>query len=302
MDQLAAHEMNVFCRIIDSGSFAGAADTLGMTPSAVSKLVTRLEARLGVSLLSRTTRRLSLTGEGERYLRSAREIVGAIEAAEADLMANAAEPSGLLKINTGVVFGRHILGPILPEFIERYPKVSVELSVTDRQVNVMQEQVDIAIRTGPLADSSLVVRKIGDSSRAICASPAYLERFGVPASPSELAEHNCLLVSGFQYLGRWPFVTPEGVTFVEVGGNFSSDNIDVLVDMMLAGQGVCRLARLITDQYIESGELVELFTDSHRADPLPVNALMPPGGNRAPKIRAFLDFMIAHPLVRKRFS
>ncbi len=301
MDPFSAHEMNVFCRIADSGSFAAAAVELGMTPSAVSKLVTRLEGRLGVRLLTRTTRRLSLTGEGEAYLASARDIIAAIENAEMELMASAAEPSGRLRVNTGVVVGRHLLAPIMPEFMARFPKVSVELNIADRQVDLLAEQVDVAIRTGPLTDSSLIARKLGNTSRAICASPSYLESHGPLDHPAELTRHNCMSVAGFPYLRRWPFLTPEGVNTIEVNGNFDSDSPDVIVDMMLAGQGIGRLSRLIVAKHIENGELIELFADVHRQDPLPVHAIMPPGGNRALKVRAFLEFLTGHPDVKKHF-
>lgn len=301
MDHFSAHEMNVFCRIVDGGSFASAAGELGMTPSAVSKLVSRLEDRLGVRLLTRTTRRLSLTAEGEIYLGSAREIVAAIENAEAELMASAAEPSGLLKINTGVVVGRHLLTPILPEFMERHPKISVELNIADRQVDLIAEQVDVAIRTGQLTDSSLIARKLGDTTRAICVSPDYLEKHGPIEHPGELVQHNCMTVAGFPYLRRWPFLTPEGMNVVEVNGRFDSDSPDVIVDMMLAGQGIARLSRLIVADHIERGALVELFPDRHKKEPLPVHAIMPPGGNRSLKVRAFLDFLFRHPAVKKHF-
>ncbi len=302
MDQLSAHEMNVFCRIADTGSFAAAAEDMGITPSAVSKLVTRLESRLGVRLLARTTRRLSLTGEGETYLRSAREIVAAIESAETELMASAAEPSGLLRINTGVSVGRHFLTPILPEFMRRYPRISVELSIADRQIDLLEEQVDVAIRTGPLTDSSLIARKLGETTRAIFTSPAYLEQFGPITHPGDLVNHNCMVVAGFSYLRRWPFMTPEGINVIEVNGRFDSDSPDVILDMVLAGQGIGRLSRFIMAEHLENGTLVELFKEEHRHDPLLIHALMPPGGNRSLKVRAFLDFLVGHPLVKERLS
>ncbi len=301
MDQLSAHEMNVFCRIMDLGSFAAAANELGMTPSAVSKLVTRLEGRLGVRLLTRTTRRLALTAEGEIYLASARDIVAAIEDAEAGLMASAAEPSGRLRINTGVVVGRHMLTPLLPEFMARYPKISIELNIADRQVNLIEEQVDVAIRTGALTDSSLIARKLGDTSRAICASPAYLEKHGQLDHPGQLVKHNCMAVAGFAYLRRWPFMTPEGINTIDVSGAFDSDSPDVIVDMMLAGQGIGRLSRLIVAKHLESGALIELFKDVHKQDLLPIHAIMPPGGNRSLKVRAFLDFLACHPRLKEMF-
>lgn len=300
MDQFSAHEMNVFCHIVDGGSFAAAADEAGMTPSAVSKLVSRLEERLGVRLLTRTTRRLSLTGEGEAYLLAARRIVADIENAEAEVMAYGTEPSGELKVNTSVVFGRHVLAPILPEFMALYPKISVNLGVTERHIDVLSEQVDVALRTGPLSDSSLIARKIGDTMRVICASPKYLERHGMPRVPADLYGHECMAAGGFTQLMRWPFVTQGGENIINVSGRFISDNLDIVVDMLLAGRGIGRMSRIIVAQHLQSGRLIELFPNEHRREPLPIHAVMPPGGNRSPKVRAFLDFLVPHPLLKSR--
>lgn len=300
MDQFAAHEMHVFCRIADEGSFARAASALAMTPSAVSKLVSRLEARLGVRLITRTTRRLSLTGEGLAYLASARDIVAAIETAELELMSNAAEPSGLLRINTSTAFGRHILADLLPEFMARYRKITVDLGIADQQVDLLADKVDIAIRMGAPGDASLIARKIGETSRAICASPDYLERHGTPQSPADLANHNCMTVTGFPYLRRWPFATPEGINLLEVKGNFTSDSADILVDMMLKGFGIARLGRFSVSDLIAKGTLVEILKESHRIDTFPIHAVMPPGGNRSLKVRAFVDFLSGHPLLKER--
>lgn len=299
MDNIS-QDMFVFCRIAETGSFAAAAAELGMTPSAVSKLMTRLETRLGTRLLTRTTRRLSLTVEGETYLRHALEITAAIENAEADVMASAKEPSGTLRVNTGAAFGRHVLAPLLPEFMERYPKIKIDLSITDRQVDLIGEKVDVAIRMGALGDSSLIARKIGESGRAVCASPAYLKKCGIPKSGADLVNHNCLLVAGFTNLRQWPFATPEGINLQEVSGNFISDNADLVLNMMLRGLGIGRLARFIFARHLESGELVEILQDTHQTDPVPMHAVMPPGGNRTPKVRAFVDFLVNHPGVRSQ--
>lgn len=298
MSDASLKEMQAICRIAETGSFAQAADDLALTPSAVSKLVGRLESRLGIRLITRTTRRLSLTSEGATYVTRARDILAAVEDAEQEVMASAAEPSGLLRVNTGTAFGRHVLGPIIPDFLARYPKIRLDLGIADRQVDLIGEQWDVAIRMGQLGDPSLVARKIGESSRAICASPAYLERFGLPKTPAELANHNCIVISGFPYLRRWPFATPEGVNLQEVAGSLITDSADVIVDMMLAGIGIGRLARLTIAQPLKDGRLVEILKDVHRIDPFPIHAIMPPGGNRSPKVRAFIDFLVGHPLLK----
>ena len=298
MIDASLREMQAICRIAETGSFAQAADDLGLTASAMSKLIGRLEARLGVRLMTRTTRRLALTSEGATYVARARDILAAVEDAEHEVMASAAEPSGVLRVNTGTAFGRSILGPILPEFLARYPKIRIDLGIADRQVDLIGEQWDVAIRMGQLGDPALIARKIGESSRAICASPAYLERFGTPQTPADLAQHDCIVISGFPYLRRWPFASPEGVNLLDVSGSLVTDSSDVIVDMMLAGVGIARLARFTVAQHIANGRLVEILKDVHRIDPFPVHAIMPPGGNRSPKVRVFLDFLAAHPLLK----
>jgi DNA-binding transcriptional LysR family regulator len=169
MDQLA--EMRVFVRAIERGSFASAANDLNLTPSAVSKLVSRLEARLGVRLVNRTTRKLSLTAEGETYFDSGRRLVEAVDSLEQEVAASAAQPRGLLRINTAVSFGVRHLVPALIEFRQRYPEVRVSMSLTDRAVDLHAEQIDVAMRVGPLTDSNLMSRKFSEIERIICASP-----------------------------------------------------------------------------------------------------------------------------------
>lgn len=298
MSDLAIREMRAMCRIAETGSFVRAATDLGFTPSAMSKLVARLEARLGLRLVIRTTRQLSLTAEGLTYVARANEILAAIEDAEADLMSRALEPSGNLRVNTGTAFGRHVLAPIVPEFLEKYPRVRLEMGIADRQVDLIGEQWDVAIRMGELGDPNLIARKIGETSRAICASPAYLARCGTPQTPGELVQHNCITVAGFDYLRRWPFATPEGVNRQEVAGSFTTDSADVIVDMMLAGLGIGRLARLTVARHLAEGSLIELLTEHHRVETFPIHAVMPPGGNRSPRVRAFVDFVAGHPLLR----
>jgi DNA-binding transcriptional LysR family regulator len=291
MNQSAASaEMNAFVRVVERGSFAGAATDLGLTPSALSKLVTRIEDRLGVRLLTRTTRRLALTAEGELFVARSRDILASIEAAEAEVTAASRLPRGHLKISVGTAIARQILGPALPVFLGRYPDITIEIDVSDHQVDLVAEQVDVAVRSGVLGDSSLVARKIGDATRVICASPLYLETRGSPRVPADLLAHNCLTLPGPAW-SRWPFHTHEGINRLAVSGTFTSDNADLLLDMALAGLGIARLADFMVGRALRQGTLVALLQDSHMTDSFPIHALTVPGRHRAPRIKAFIDFV-----------
>jgi DNA-binding transcriptional LysR family regulator len=287
-----SHDMSAFIAIAERGSFAAAAYELGLTPSAVSKLVSRIEDRLGVKLLIRTTRKLALTDEGRLYLARSKDIVAAIEAAESEVSESGIRPSGVLRVNTGTAFGRHQLAPVLPVFLSRYPEITVELGISDRQVNLMTEQVDVAIRIGDSDDSNLIVRKLTEARRIICASPAYLERHGTPQVPSDLLHHNCILVRGHGVIGHWPFSTPEGVNTLQVSGTVACDSADIVREMALSGLGIVRLGDMLVGQSIRCGELVEILHDRHTAQPSPINAVMLPGRNRLPRVRVFVDFLV----------
>lgn len=283
--------MSAFARIVDLGSFARAAEDLQVAPSALSKRVSRLEDRLGVRLLNRTTRRLALTAEGEIYLARARDILALVESAEAEVTASREAPKGHLRINTGAAIASRMADREIPEFLSRYPDISVDLTVSDRIIDPMAESVDIVLRTGELADSALVARKIGGIRRIICASPAYLAKHGTPTTPADLLGHNCLTLSSPARLNVWPFMDSDGVNRLHVSGNFSSDNVNILLRMAVGGQGVIRLADFLVEHSIREGLLVELLADTHLSEPVPVWALMPPGRHRAPRVRAFVDFM-----------
>ncbi|HUP30517.1 MAG TPA: LysR family transcriptional regulator, partial [Usitatibacter sp.] len=212
-------DMAAFVKAVELGGFSIAAREMGLTPSAISKLVTRLEDRLGVRLLNRTTRRLALTPEGEAYFHRTQRILSEIDEAENEVARFRAQPKGLLRINVGTAFGMHQLTPALPDFLARYPEVKVDLTVTDRVVDLIEEGADLGIRLGTLPDSSLVARKICDLERVVCASPAYLRRHGTPKKPEDLLKHNCMSISHSPALRRWPFETRDGVRHIEVGGN-----------------------------------------------------------------------------------
>jgi DNA-binding transcriptional LysR family regulator len=290
MNGSASAEMNAFVRVAERGSFAAAAADLGLTPSALSKLVTRIEDRLGVRLLTRTTRKLALTAEGELFVARSREILASIEAAEAEVTAASERPRGHLRISVGTAVAKQILGPTLPVFLDRYPDITVELHVSDRQVDLVAEQIDVAIRSGALGDSTLVARKVGEAMRVLCASPLYLEKHGTPRVPADLLQHNCLTLPGPAW-SQWPFHTHEGINRLAVSGTFTSDNADLLLDVAVAGLGIARLADFMVARALRDGALVRLLIDSHVPESFPIHALTVPGRHRAPRIRAFVDFL-----------
>jgi DNA-binding transcriptional LysR family regulator len=282
--------MNAFVRVAERGSFAAAATDLGLTPSALSKLVTRIEDRLGVRLLTRSTRKLALTAEGELFVARSRDILASIEAAEAEVTAASERPRGHLRVSVGTAVAKQILGPALPVFLDRYPDITVELHVSDRQADLVAEQIDVAIRSGALGDSTLLARKLSEATRVITASPLYLEKHGAPRVPADLLQHNCLTLPGPAW-SQWPFHTHEGINRLAVSGSFTSDNADLLFDMAVSGLGIARLADFMVARAVREGALVRLLEDSHVPESFPIHALTVPGRHRAPRIRAFVEFV-----------
>lgn len=284
--------MRVFVTAVDACGFTAAADRLELSPSAVSKIVARLEDRLGVRLLHRTTRRLGLTPEGEAYLAGARFILAEIDEIEAAVGQSSTRPKGLLRVNSGTAFAVQQLMPALPAFLERYPEITVTIDVTDRVIDLYGEQADVAIRTGPLKDGSLMARRITDIERVICASPTYLARHGTPTAPEDLASHQCLLISEEPALARWPFRGPGGQRTIEVRGRAIVGFAVAVARLAVAGAGIARLADLVVADAIRSGELVPLLEDQHLVEPVPLSAVYPDGRHRSPKVRVFTEFLI----------
>jgi DNA-binding transcriptional LysR family regulator len=287
-----ASNISLFVSVVEMGSFAAAANAAGLTPSAASKAITRMEERLGVRLLQRTTRRLALTQEGETMLARGKEILAALEAAEAEVTQNRGRPRGLVRMNTGTAFAKHRLAPVMTEFHNRYPDITLELSISDRRIDVIAEQIDIAIRTGALGDSTLVARRIGSMQRVICASPDYLSRHGHPRKPSDLLNHNCLVLAGFSRLAQWPLRENGQTVQMSVKGSVTTDSADLLLDMALAGLGIVRFGDFLAEDAIADGRLVPLLQDFHITDPQSITALMPPGRQNLPRVRAAVDFLI----------
>jgi DNA-binding transcriptional LysR family regulator len=283
-------DLRVFVRVMDRGSFSAAANDLGLTPSAVSKLISRLEDRLGARLLERSTRRLALTPEGETFLARARRIVTDIEEAEAEVARVRGAPRGKLRINSGTAFGLHQLTPALADFLARYPEIDLELSITDRLVDLVEEQADIAVRSGHIPDGAYIQRKIADLQRVICAAPAYLARRGTPRTAADLKGHDCIVVAG-PGLNRWSFKTRGGIDVVDVRPRVSTDDAEAALRLAIEGAGIVRLSDVIVGGPLRDGELVALLTDIHHIEPFPLAAIYPAGRHRLPRVAVFLEFL-----------
>jgi DNA-binding transcriptional LysR family regulator len=284
--------MAVFERVAERGSFAGAAEDVSLSPSAVAKLITRLELRLGVRLINRTTRRLALTAEGEIYLDRVREILGAIEAAESEITSARASPRGHLRVHTFPVIAAHHLAPALPDFLARHPHITFDFMVTNRSVDLVGENLDVSLRMGPLEDSALVACKIVDLSRVVCASPAYLARHGRPVEPADLVGHACLTLSRNPGSASWPFRINGKLTRIDVKGPVSADSADMLLQLAIGGAGILRLSEHVVARSIHEGLLQPLLQDAQDPETYPLFALLPPGRHQAPKVRIFIDFLI----------
>jgi DNA-binding transcriptional LysR family regulator len=285
-------EIEVFVRVVEAGSFSAAARALRMTPSAVSKLIARLEARLGARLVSRSTRKLQLTPEGTAFYESGLRILADMAAAEREAAAGAA-PRGRLRVNSYVPFGVHRLIPLLPRFLERYPEISVDLVLTDSVIDLMAERADIAIRAGPLGESRLVARKLGQSPVVVVAAPSYLDAHGTPLTPADLDSHNRMGFGFVRHIDGWPFLDAEGrAVMVPITGNALVSDGEAMRLMTLAGAGISRLARWHVAADIAAGRMVALLEDFNPGDEEATHAVYVGQGRHLPaRVRAFLDFL-----------
>jgi len=287
----ASGEMGVFQRVVERGSFAGAADDLGLSPSAISKLITRLELRLGVRLINRTTRRLALTHEGEVFLARSRDILRAIEAAEAEIASTRLSPRGHLRVHSFPTFAVDHLSGTLPDFLARYPRITFDFLVTNRPVDLITDNIDVALRVGQLSDSSMVARRIANLTQVVCASPRCLARHGRPTHPADLERHACLTLSHFPAANRWTFRADGKALNVEVKGPVAADSAHMLLRLATEGLGIIRFGDNVVASAIREGLLEPLLQDWQETDGFPLWAMLPPGRQRAPKVKAFLDFL-----------
>ncbi|MFG1295204.1 LysR family transcriptional regulator [Xanthobacter sp. V13C-7B] len=287
-------EMEVFTRVVEQGGFSAAARASNLTPSAVSKLVARLERRLGVRLLVRTTRKLQLTPEGAAFYERCARILDEIATAEQEAAAGAA-PRGRLRVNASVHFAMVHLLPLVPAFLAVHPQMSIEVTVTDRVVDLLEERADVAIRVGPMRDSRLVARKIAKGGAMVVASPAYLERAGTPRTPEDLARHNMLGFTFTRIVEGWPFLDGKGgIVSVPPRGNAQVSDGEAMHTLALAGLGLARLAEFQVRADVAAGRLVPVLEHLNPGDAIDVHAVYVGGaGPLSARIRAFVDFLAA---------
>lgn len=285
-----ARALEVFAAVAARGSFSAAGRVLGLTPSAVSRTVDRIEARLGVRLLLRTTRALTLTAEGQAYLSAARRILTDLDDAE-QAIADQGAPRGRLRVSAALSHGRLCIVPLLGEFARLHPHILVDISLSDSIVDVAAGQADVAIRFGPLADSGLTARKLGENGRVIVASPAYLARHGTPRVPADLHDHNCLNFNFRRAEPVWPFCDGQNDYAMTVTGNIEANNGETLGQLAAAGVGITRVGAFSVVDELADGRLVPLLEDYNPGDIEVIHAVFVGGANTPARVRAFVDFL-----------
>ncbi len=281
--------MQLFVRIVESGSFSAVARELGMIQPTVSKQMTALEEKLGVRLLNRTTRRLSMTDAGREYYERCQRILDEVQEMETEVAGLQNRPSGTLRVNTPVAFGNVHMLPLTLAFRRKYPGVAIDLSLDDRYVDLVQEGIDVAIRFGELGDSQLVARHVGSSASVCVASPAYLSVHGTPKTPSELREHECITYS-YLFSNEWPFDGPDGLQSIKVHGDFRANSGMTIRSAALEGAGIASIPAFLIREDIETGRLVQLLSQFAPA-PIRISAVYPSARLLSRKVKLFVDFI-----------
>ena len=293
-------EMEVFTAVVERGGFSAAAKIFNMTPSAVSKLVTRLEARLGARLVNRSTRKLQLTAEGQAFHQRCVTILSDIAEAECEAAAGRA-PRGRVRVNANVAFGNQVLLPLVPAFLAEHPELSLDLVFTDQVVDLIEERADIAIRVapGPLRGNQLMARKIGESGVAVVASPDYLARHGEPKTPAELEKHNLIGFNFARSVEGWPFRVDGALISIAAVGNTQVGDGEIARQLAVAGIGLARLGRFHTAAEIAAGRLVTVLEDFNAGDIEVIHAVyLGQGGFVPARMRACIDFLARNVRIR----
>jgi len=284
-------EMQAFASVVDAGSFVKAADALASSKAAVSRYVSELEARLGVRLLHRTTRRLSLTEAGQVFYARCKDLLAELESAEAEITSHGSEASGLAKINVPVSFGIRHLAPLWGDFMRAHPKVRLDITLTDRVVDLVEEGYDMAVRIATLPSSMLVSRRLATTRIVLCASPEYLRVRGTPQHPRELAEHSVLAYSYLSTKDEWRFEGPDGAVSVKTQPVLRSNSGDICLAAALSHEGVILQPTFLVSDDLSAGRLIELLPD-YRTRELGIYAIYPTRKHLAPKVRALIDFLV----------
>lgn len=285
-----ARSLEVFAAVVDHGSFSAAGRHVGLTPSAVSRAIDRIETRLGVRLLLRSTRALSLTSEGQAYLHAARRILTDLDDAE-QLIADQGAPRGRLRVSAALSHGRLCVVPLLGDFVKLYPHIVVDIGLTDAIVDIAAGQTDVAIRFGPLADSTLTARRLGEYGRVIVASPKYLARHGTPRTPEDLLKHNCLNFDFRRAEPVWPFVRKRKAFSLSTKGNIEANNGETLGQLAANGIGIARVGSFTVEEEIADGRLVPLLEKYNPGDREGIHAVFVGGSNTPARVRVFVEFL-----------
>jgi DNA-binding transcriptional LysR family regulator len=283
--------MRMYVAVVDGGSFAAAADKLDISRAMASKQIQKLEEHLGTRLLNRTTRRLSLTETGREFYERSIQIIGDVAEAEQIAGQMTRRPQGVLRVTIPLSYGQHRLGAIIGAYTQAYPQVQLDISLSDRKVDLVEEGLDLAIRIGAMPQSDLIARKIGGVRSIVCAAPAYLARHGAPQLPSDLVRHACL---GYTLTGSgtdWRLEGPQGPVLVQISGPIRADNGDIIRLAALGGAGIVFQPHFIVGADIEAGRLVRVLADWQSAE-MGVYAVYPSRKHLSAKVRTFVDFLV----------
>ena len=283
-------EMQAFIAVIDTGSITAAAEQLGQTTSGVSRALGRLEEKLGTTLLTRTTRRLQLTAEGESFLAQARAIVASVDAAEEQIAARRGTPSGRLRVDAAMPFVLHVIAPLVAEYRSRYPQVALELNSSERYIDLLERRTDIAIRIGPLADSTLHARPLGHSRLRVLASPAYLQQHGTPKTVAQLQAHALLGFNEPDSLNTWPLPDADG-GLLHVRPSLAVNSGEILHRLAVEGVGIVCLSDFLTEQDRAHGSLVQVLAKQTVEVRQPIHAVYYRNTAVSARIRSFLDYL-----------
>ena len=289
MDNL--NDMATFASVVSEGSFSRAAQSLGLSKATISKRISRLEDRLGARLLNRTTRRLSLTEIGSAFNEHCSRLVAEAEEAEQTVTALTANPRGTLRVNVPMSFGRLHIARAIPQFLAQYPDLKVDITLDDAFVDLVHGGYDLAIRIADLPDSSLVARRLAPSRRVVCGSPGYFRRRGVPETPDDLKNHECLSYRYLATTGSWPFRKGQRTWSIPVSGSLSANNGDVLLAAAVAGTGLVLVPTFMVEQQLRSGALRPVLASYAESD-FGIYAVYPHRRHVSAKVRAFVDYFV----------
>ncbi|MBY5948424.1 LysR family transcriptional regulator [Photobacterium rosenbergii] len=288
MDQLSA--MRTFVRVIQTGSFSSAAREQNTSQATISKKVAALENKLGVKLLIRTSRSLSLTQVGEEYYENCIALLAEIDEVEARLRSKVSTPQGTLRIAASVPLGRLVLAPLIAEFLRAYPDIEVDMVLEERRIDMVAEGIDVAIRASKLEDSTLIARPLFANPQLLVAAPGYIAQYGEPKTPDDLKNHSCIVYTYKKTLNNWHFKRDGVESSTSVSGIFRSNSGETNLEIVLAGMGITQLPIWMVDQHLMNGELVQVLAD-YEADNIPIHAIYPQNRYVPLKVRCFIDFL-----------